>query len=220
MKSGSAVDGAPTSHRGFTLLELLVVLGIIAVLATIAVPVYQRIVESGRATACLGNLRQIGAGLTLYLGENNLKMPTLRGGRASLTEDVPVIDNTLDRYIKDKRVFACPADQRGLAATTGTSYYWNVALNGQTLASLNFMKYIEDQSRIPILLDKEAFHPYVANKVNILYGDGHAASNSPAAILWRSTVHRYTGAAGGSRSSFKSAGASRFWSMSSQTPDA
>ena len=60
------------------------------------------------------------------------------------------------------------------AATTGTSYYWNVALNGQALGSLNFLNFIEDHSRIPILSDKEGFHPYTDNKVNILYADGHA----------------------------------------------
>ena len=113
MSAKFAAAGASRESGGFTLLELLAVLGILTVLTLIAVPIYQRIVESGRATACVGNLRQIGAALTLYLGENNMKMPTLRAGRAASSDEVPVIDNTLDRYVNEKRVFTCPADRRG-----------------------------------------------------------------------------------------------------------
>ncbi len=163
------------TRHAFTLVELLVVIAIIAVLAALAVPLYQRIAESGRATACGGNLRQLGIALSAYLGDNNMTMPALRAGRSSLADDVPVIDNTLDRYVQEKRVFACPADRTGFAAKSGTSYYWNVALNGQALASLNFLSLVEDHSRIPILSDKEGFHPYVNSKVNILYADGHTA---------------------------------------------
>ena len=162
--------------EGFTLMELLVVIAIIAVLGGLLVPVYNRMIASSRATACISNLRQIGAGLSLYLGDNNNVMPVLKTGRELLSDEVPVIDNTLDKYLQNKAVFACPADKK-FAALSGTSYAWNVALNGQALGSLNFLGMIDQQSRIPILADKEGFHPYTENKVNILYADGHATKD-------------------------------------------
>ena len=160
--------------RGFTLIELLVCVGIIAVLTGVGFPVYQRVVQGSRAAACVSNLRQIGVALGLYLNEHNRVMPTMQAGRSSLTDDLPVIDNTLNAYTGNARVFACPADTGGLAAASGTSYYWNVALNGQSVATLNFLKLPGGPALIPILSDKQAFHPYTDTKVNILYADGHA----------------------------------------------
>ena len=162
--------------RGFTLLEILVVIVIIGVIAALAFPVYERTVEGGRASACISNLRQLGAGLNLYLGEHNMEMPTLKTGRAALTDDVPVIDTTLDKYVKEPRVFACPADPKW-AKATGTSYSWNNALNGQSATNLNFLRIVEDTAHIPVLGDKEGFHPYTDSKVNILYADGHATKD-------------------------------------------
>lgn len=164
-------------QRAFTLIEMIVVMAVIAILAAFAYPVYQRSVASGRAAACLSNLRQLSAGLNAYLNENDMKMPTLQIGRDSLNQDVPVIDNTLDKYISDKRVFACPADNKNLATKTGTSYCWNVALNGQAVANLNFLQLATDTSHIPVISDKEGFHPYLQDKVNILYADGHATKD-------------------------------------------
>jgi prepilin-type N-terminal cleavage/methylation domain-containing protein/prepilin-type processing-associated H-X9-DG protein len=158
---------------GFTLLEILVVLVIVGVLAGLAVPMYQRVVEGGRATGCISNLRNIGAALNLYLAENNMTMPTLKAGRASLDDDVPVIDNTLQKYAQEKAIFACPSDKK-YAAATGTSYSWNSGLNGQSATNLNFLGLVKDTGHIPILGDKEGFHPYTDSKVNILYADGHA----------------------------------------------
>lgn len=163
--------------RAFTLIELIVVMAVIAILAAFAFPVYQRSVASGKAAACLANLRQLSAGLNAYLNENDMKMPTLQIGRDNVSQDVPVIDNTLDKYITDKRVFACPADNKNLAAKTGTSYCWNVALNGQAVANLNFLHLATDNSHIPVISDKEGFHPYLQDKVNILYADGHATKD-------------------------------------------
>jgi prepilin-type N-terminal cleavage/methylation domain-containing protein/prepilin-type processing-associated H-X9-DG protein len=161
----------------FTLVELLVTIAVLAVLMAIALPTYQKIAAGGKATACVGNLRQIGVALHAYLGEHNMIMPSLAAGRKRLEDDVPVIDNTLDRYVKDKRVFRCPADRMRYAEQTGTSYHWNVTLNGQALASLHFLQLTDEHSRIPIIADKEGFHPYIDNKVNILYADGRATKD-------------------------------------------
>ncbi|HWB61297.1 MAG TPA: prepilin-type N-terminal cleavage/methylation domain-containing protein [Chthoniobacteraceae bacterium] len=162
--------------KGFTLVELLVVLVILLVLVGITVPVYTRITERGRATACVSNLRQLGIALNLYLNDNNQTMPPLAAGRTSMSQDVPVIDNTLNAYAANPAVFACPSDFSGIASATGTSYYWNSALSGQRVANLNFLA-IADATRIPVLGDKQAFHPYAQNKVNILYADGHATQD-------------------------------------------
>lgn len=171
MKDDAAGRGA------FTLIELLVVVAIIGILAALLVPVGSRIIEGGRAAKCLGNLRQLGMALSAYLTENNNTMPTLKAGRESVAQDEPVIDNTLDKYIADKAVFACPADKVGFARRTGTSYHWNVTLNGQAVANLNFLGLVADHSRIPILGDKEGFHPYLEDKINLLYADGHVTKD-------------------------------------------
>ncbi len=55
-----------SGRRGFTLMELLVVVAIIAVLAGILFPVLARAREAARATRCRSNLRQLGMSLSLY----------------------------------------------------------------------------------------------------------------------------------------------------------
>ena len=164
----------PTSRRpAFTLIELGVTVAIVLVLAGVSIPVYLRVVQGARAAACMSNLRQIGLALNLYLGDHNQIIPKMAAGRADKTEQIPVIDNTLDGYTQNKEVFKCPADHEGLAAKSGTSYYWNVALSGQNLSNLNFLRQ-RDRTYIPLLSDKDPFHPYTDTKVNILYADDHA----------------------------------------------
>jgi prepilin-type N-terminal cleavage/methylation domain-containing protein/prepilin-type processing-associated H-X9-DG protein len=166
-------------HRppeAFTLMEMLIVVAIIAALAAVSLPVYNRVTQRSRSTACLSNLRQLGAALNLYLGEHNMTMPTMAAGRKDRAEEIPVLDNTLAPYAGDPRLFACPADVGGLAARTGTSYYWNPALNGQSAAALTFLK-VENAGRIPVISDKEGFHPYDKDHVNFLYADGHATTD-------------------------------------------
>lgn len=159
-------------RRAFTLVELLVVMGIIAILVAIIVPAYQRVTATGRSTACLSNLRQLGAALNLYLGEHQMSMPELKAGRSSREDDVPVLDNTLNKYVESPAAFLCPADGR-YGAVSGTSYSWNVALNGQAASNLNFLGVLNEPSKVPIMGDKEGFHQHLKDQVNILYGDGH-----------------------------------------------
>ena len=57
-----------TGRRGFTLLELLVVVGIIAVLAAMLFPAVQRLREMANQTRCINNLHQIGMAMTNHVG--------------------------------------------------------------------------------------------------------------------------------------------------------
>lgn len=63
------------SSHGFTLVELLVAVGIIAALIAILLPVLGRARESGRRTECLSNLRQLGLAFSMYADANRSRLP-------------------------------------------------------------------------------------------------------------------------------------------------
>src|SRR5690348_14980544 len=62
-------------RRGFTLVELLVVIGIIAVLIGILVPTLSRAREAAKRTQCLSNLRQIYTMLNMYANQFHGPVP-------------------------------------------------------------------------------------------------------------------------------------------------
>jgi len=154
---------------GFTLTEILVVIAIILALSALIVPVSQSMLAKGRQATCLGNLRQIGIGIESYLQDHNDIMPNLDAGRSSRNEDVPVMDNTLNQYLTSEDVFRCPEDKVNFQQS-GSSYLWNSTQSGRSRHRLVFFGINGDSSRIPLVTDKEAWHPGESG-VNILYAD-------------------------------------------------
>jgi len=115
--SSPSRKGSSPAAAAFTLVELLVAIAIIAVLAGLALPGLSRArIWAGKA-ACASNLRQVGAALLAYAGDNNGTMPTASGTLINgWTQQVaPYLgisaanaDPTQATYVAAK-VFRCPS---------------------------------------------------------------------------------------------------------------
>ncbi len=66
--------GAP-ANRGFTLVELIVVIAILVILAALLLPVIGSVRKRANVAATTNNLKQTGAAIALYMGDNNNAMP-------------------------------------------------------------------------------------------------------------------------------------------------
>lgn len=135
-----------SNRRGFTIIELLVVMAIIAILAAMLFPVFSSAREKARQTACSSNLHQIGVAFGMYLQDNNEKMPDRQDLKASLPGGYrpwsgwPQTDPrsgwaaiNLNSYLKNDDIWACPsaaldAPQTKQAFTSNAEYpvsrYW------------------------------------------------------------------------------------------------
>lgn len=67
---------------GFTLIELLTVIAIVAILATILIPVVGSVRERARRSACVSNLRQLTMAVHAYANDSEDRMPHVGGGYA------------------------------------------------------------------------------------------------------------------------------------------
>jgi prepilin-type N-terminal cleavage/methylation domain-containing protein len=110
----------PPLERAFTLIELLVVIATITILAAVAIPVFNRVFESAKATKDTSNLRQIGAATQMYLNDNNGVFPG--SGTAIWMSQLELNQ----KYLSSWRVLESPFDKRTTSelgdATTAVSY--------------------------------------------------------------------------------------------------
>jgi prepilin-type N-terminal cleavage/methylation domain-containing protein/prepilin-type processing-associated H-X9-DG protein len=83
------VSAASGLRRGFTLVELLVVIGIIAVLTGLLLPALGRARESSRRVACASNVRQLCAVQIMYAQENRGFFMDVGNGDGSFTKSAP-----------------------------------------------------------------------------------------------------------------------------------
>ena len=71
---------------GFTLIELMAVIAIIAMLATMMLPQVSKFQERTQSVVCMNNLRQIGIGVLGYVGDNNTEYPIVEPDPAAASK--------------------------------------------------------------------------------------------------------------------------------------
>jgi prepilin-type N-terminal cleavage/methylation domain-containing protein/prepilin-type processing-associated H-X9-DG protein len=135
---------------GFTLTEVLVVIAIVGVMATLLLPILRKGREAARMSVCLSNLRQVSVAAGSYAADNGGSFPPFwnwlhaTSGQAGFPQDITT--GALYPYLKNKATYLCPTDRlalnsgpearsKSVTSIRNNSYAMNCALCHQHDAS-------------------------------------------------------------------------------------
>lgn len=189
-----------SNKAGFTLVEIVVVIGIITLLTAILLPVLGRVREGGRRASCAAHLRQLGQAMLMYASDWD-RFPrgmdpadTLTAIWADdaeafqITRSTPLLTVVLDPYVKDDRLWQCPSDvgfdvldSIGVALDARPSCYTRYGMSYLYRTQLTMINLAEEHLRNPtevnVLFDADgAWHggqEMDDRRYNMLFADGH-----------------------------------------------
>jgi prepilin-type N-terminal cleavage/methylation domain-containing protein/prepilin-type processing-associated H-X9-DG protein len=121
-----ATTPSRVSRRGFTLVELLVVMAVLGILVGLLLPAVQNARVAARRTECLNNLRQIGLAIAMFADNHDGKFPRTWHDDPQFKKTSWIY--TLAPHLENvDRVRICPEDPAGKTRleNKGTSYVIN-----------------------------------------------------------------------------------------------
>ena len=120
---------------GFTLIEILVVVAIIALLAAILFPAFARARENGRRASCQSNLKQLGMAFLQYSQDYDEHYPALNSQLSGTFLNLIAVDPAgywpaaIYPYAKNTQIYVCPdATLANPASGMAISYAYNEAV--------------------------------------------------------------------------------------------
>ena len=165
---------------GFSLIELLVVMFVISVLASLLAPSVSSAMERGRRVRCVNNLREIGAGLNMYANDHEGKLPTVEPVPTVPVGSPPwpTLAETLLPYLQNQtNSFRCPSDKTRFPVE-GLSYESAYAFLGDLIDRPTIHNFTIDSPVAALAYDFDNVHLPAGGPLgkNILYADGHVKS--------------------------------------------
>lgn len=165
----------------FTLVELLVVVGIIALLAGLAGPSFNMAMKKAQSVKCANNLRSIGIAASQAATDNNNAYPEIdQAGAPIYSPQGPNLVTALGPYGISTNAVQCPMDLQSAPSafsTYGSSYEWDPVyddepLNAEVMYITPTVTVPVNSSRVRLAMDFNGVH---RGKRNAVYGDGHVA---------------------------------------------
>ncbi len=107
-------------RRGFTLIELMIVITIIAILAALLFPAFAKARASAHRVSCLSNMRQMASGIEQYATDNaEAYMPAYYNTNGvNLVQGYTQWSYLVQPFLKSYDIFVCPSDASGGLAPT------------------------------------------------------------------------------------------------------